>query len=330
MTSALPFDDFRNLAARLPALDADSAQRVRSRFEALGMPAEGLGRLAGIAEWLAASSGKPPVVNRPLVALFAGNHGVAAHGLANQPMAATAAFVEHCAAGGSAVSQLCGANDLGLKVFDLALVVPTEDFTRDAAFDERGCAATMAFGMEAIAGGFDLIALGGFGVAGDFVAGTVLSALWSGEPEEWLPEVKGVDQRLQVSAAQRALSLHGGAHFRDPFEVLRRVGGREIAAIAGAIIAARMERVPVLLDGMAALAAAAILHEANHQALEHCRFASSQPGSVYAKALARLDTQPLLDLGTSQPGVGLAMAAEAAKASAQLFSGIRPLPATTH
>ena len=102
-----------------------------------------------------------------------------AQGVSPRPVEATARAVELCAAGGAAINQICLANDLGLKVFDLALHLPTGDITREAALDEHGCAATMAFGMEAIAGGADLLCLGDIGVGNSTVAAAILlHALW--------------------------------------------------------------------------------------------------------------------------------------------------------
>lgn len=326
MTSALPFDDFRSLLRDMPEANAFAGNRVRERINQLGAASAGLGRLGELAEWLATWSSRPPSVNRPLIALFAGNHGIAAHGLAGEAIADTAAMVEHCAAGGAAVSQLCGANDLGLKVFDLALDVPTEDFTADAAFDERGCAATMAFGMEAVAGGFDLIALSSFGVGGDIAAAAVVAALKGAKAADWIVAADADLASRQGEAIDQALTFHGAGNLRDPFEVLRRVGGREIAAMAGAIIAARTERIPVLLDGYPAVAAAALLHAVNSNAIAHCLFASST-GQAAADRLAQmLGGAPLLDLRASQPGVAASLAAILVQSAAQLFGGVRGLP----
>ena len=176
MTSALPFDDFRNLLDNLPSTDLKAEARVRALFAKADKPVHSLGRIEDIAAWLAAWSGRaPPAVTRPLMAVFAGNHGVVRHGISPRPVAATANAVELCAAGGTAINQICIANDLGLKVFDLALHIPTGDITDDAALDERGCAATMAFGMEAIAGGTDLLCLGDLGVGNSTVAAPALT-----------------------------------------------------------------------------------------------------------------------------------------------------------
>ena len=99
-------------------------------------------------------------MRRPLVCVFAGNHGVVAQGVSAFPQSVTRQMLENFAAGGAAINQICAAYDLGFKVFDLALDLPTGDFTQEDALDERACVATMAFGMEALAGGADLLALG--------------------------------------------------------------------------------------------------------------------------------------------------------------------------
>ncbi|TIT01812.1 nicotinate-nucleotide--dimethylbenzimidazole phosphoribosyltransferase [Mesorhizobium sp.] len=324
MTSALPFDDFRNLLATLPPADAAAEARVRALFAKADKPKGSLGRVEDIAAWLAAWSGRaPPAVNRPLVAIFAGNHGVARHGISPRPVAATANAVELCAAGGAAVNQMCIANDLGLKVFDLALHIPTADITEDAALDERGCAATMAFGMEAIAGGTDLLCLGDLGVGNSTIAAALFAALFGGKGADWVGSGSGADAAMQARKAKvvdAAIAFHGTS-LRDPLEALRRVGGREFAAIAGAILAARMQEIPVLLDGLAAVAAT--LHAANPAALDHCLLASLSPEPAHARAAERLGLRPLLDLGVSHSeGAGAALAAGLVKAAALTSSGM--------
>ncbi|RYE63280.1 MAG: nicotinate-nucleotide--dimethylbenzimidazole phosphoribosyltransferase, partial [Rhizobiaceae bacterium] len=151
--TGLPFDDFRTLMQNLPGPDARALVAARERDAQLTKPAGSLGRLEEIAYWLAAWSGRAPSVTRPLVAIFAGNHGVTRHGITPFPSSVTQQMVENFAAGGAAINQICVTHDLGLKIFDLALDYPTGDIATEAALSERDCAATMAFGMEAIAGG---------------------------------------------------------------------------------------------------------------------------------------------------------------------------------
>ncbi len=326
MTSALPFDDFRNLLDKLPAADAAARARVEALFAKAAKPAHSLGRIEDIAAWLAGWTGRaPPVVTRPLVAVFAGNHGATRHGISPRPVAATAEAVELCAAGGAAVNQACVAYDLGLKVFDLALHVPTADIAEDAALDERGCAATMAFGMEALAGGTDLLCLGDLGVGNSTVAAALLAALFGGTGADWVGSGSGADAAMMVRkavAVDDALACHG-AHLSDPLEALRRVGGREFAAIAGAILAARLQKVPVLIDGLATLAAAAVLHAANPAALDHCMLASRPVEPEGARTAERLGLAPLLDLRISHgEAVGAGFAAGTVKAAALVCSGM--------
>ena len=255
MTSALPFDDFRELIASLPPPDEAAAARTGAVFAEAVRRGGSLGRVEDIAVWLAAWSGRaPPAVLRPHVAVFAGNHGVVRHGISPRPVAATAEAVELCAAGGAAVNQVCIAYDLGLKVFDLALHIPTGDITQEAALDERGCAATMAFGMEATAGGTDLLCLGDIGVGNSTVAATLFAALFGGRGADWVGPGSGADGTMtgrKAKAVDAALAFHG-AGLKDPLEALRRVGGREFAAIAGAILAARaLEGYPAAVDFIA-------------------------------------------------------------------------------
>lgn len=312
MTSGLPFDDFRALLKALPGPDHEAKARAAAKTARLSAQGPAVGRLGAIAEWLAAWSGREPQVVRPLAALFAGTHGVAPDATER-----TRAMVEHCAAGGAMISQLCAANDLGLKIFDLALHLPVADIAREPALDERGCAATMAFGMEAVAGGIDLLCLGAVGTGGATAVVALMAALHGGSAGDWaLPAA-------DIAAAGRALSLHGD-HLHDPLEALRRLGGREFAAIAGAILAARMQKVPVILDGSVSLAAASVLRAAAPAALDHCILAQKQADAPWQeKAAARLGLMPLLDLGLGDgEAAGAALAAALVRNAAAVHSGM--------
>lgn len=324
--TGLPFDDFRALVEAMPGPDAAAESAVRARDAVLTKPAGSLGRLEEIAAWLAAWQGRaPPAVNRPLVAVFAGNHGVAGRGVSAYPPAVTQQMVENFAAGGAAINQICLTFDLALKVYDLALDVPTGDITVDAALDERECAATMAFGMESTADGIDLLCIGEMGIANTTVAAALLAALFGGNGADWVGPGTGVDDpglARKRSAVDAALATHAG-RLGDPLEALRRVGGRELAAMTGAILAARMNRIPVIVDGFVATAAAAVLYAMNPSALDHCLFGhvSAEPG--HRRALARMEKAPLLDLGMRLgEGTGAALAAGIVRAAANLHGGM--------
>lgn len=323
--SGLPFDDFRALLRDLPGPDTAALAAARARDAELTKPAGALGRLEEIAFWLAAWSGRAPAVTRPLVAIFAGNHGVTAKGVTPFPSSVTAQMVENFAAGGAAINQICVSNDLGLKIFDLALEVPTGDISEEAAMDERTCAATMAFGMEAIAGGTDLLCIGEMGIGNTTIAAAIFYALYGGAAKDWVGPGTGSEGEVlarKVAAVEAAVALHK-PHLGDPLELLRRLGGREIAAMAGAILAARMERIPVLIDGYVATAAAAILHAANPSVLDHCLIShvSAEPGHM--AAVEKLGKTPLLALGMRLgEGTGAALAAGIVKSAAACHSGM--------
>lgn len=324
--TAIPFDDIRALVKSMPAPDRAAVAAVTARDAVLTKPPGSLGRIEEIAAWLAAWQGRaPPRIERAVVAIFAGNHGVAARGVSAYPAAVTEQMVANFARGGAAINQICAANDLGLKVLDLALEVPTGDITVEAAMDEAGCARTMAFGMEAVAGGTDLLCVGEMGIANTTIAAAIFAALFGGPAADWVGRGTGVDDdglARKRDAVEAALACHRG-HLSDPLEVLRRVGGRELAAMAGAIIAARHSRVPVIVDGYVATAAAAVLFAMDKGAVDHCLFGhvSAEPG--HRRALARMDKAPLLDLGMRLgEGTGAALAAGIVKAAARTHAGM--------
>jgi len=324
--SGLPFDDIRNLLGQMPGPDEAAVAAIRARDGELTKPAGSLGRMETIVEWLGAWQGTArPAVNRPLVAIFAGNHGVAVHGISAFPPTVTQQMVENFAAGGAAINQICIAYDLGLKVFDLALDLPTGDITVEAALDEAACAATMAFGMEATAGGVDLLVLGEMGIGNTTIAAAVAAGLFGGTGAEWVGPGTGLDPQGVAHKARivdLALACHEG-HLADPLEVLRRLGGRELAAIAGAILAARMSHIPVLVDGYVATAAAAVLWKLDPRTIDHCEFGHLSAEPAHGKLLEAIGRKPLLDLGMRLgEGSGAALAAGLVKAAALIHSGM--------
>jgi nicotinate-nucleotide--dimethylbenzimidazole phosphoribosyltransferase len=319
MTTGLPFDDIRSLLKSMPKADLDQAALAKSHDAQLTKPPGALGKLENIAEWMSTWQGQhPPKAERVVVAVFAGNHGVVAQGVAAYPQAVTQQMVANFQSGGAAVNQICKTFDLGLKVFELALEHPTADITLDAALSEQECAATFAYGMEAIAGGCDLLCIGEMGIGNTTIAAALCHGLFGGNAEDWVGPGTGVDSegvKRKADAVRRAVALHKD-HLADPLEVLRRLGGRELAAMAGAILAARMEHVPVLIDGYVASAAAAVLHASDPTALDHCIAAHCSAEPAHRALLKKLNKEPLLDLGMRLgEGSGAALAAGLVKAA---------------
>jgi nicotinate-nucleotide--dimethylbenzimidazole phosphoribosyltransferase len=314
-----PFDALRALMAQLPPPSSAAVAAVRARDAQLTKPPGALGRLEELVEWLAAWQDKAePTLDRPTVVVFAANHGVVAQGVSPYPASVTAQMLKNFSSGGAAVNQICAIHGAGLKVFELALELPTRDITEAPAMEARECAATIAFGMEAIAGGADLLALGEMGIGNTTIAAAIYLALYGGEAADWVGRGTGVNDeglRRKIDAVSRAVALHRD-HLDDPFEVLRRLGGREIAAMAGAILAARMERAPVLLDGYVVCAAAAILHAIDPSSIDHCLAGHVSAEGAHARVLEKLGKKPLLDLGMRLgEGSGAALAIGLVKAA---------------
>ncbi len=162
------------------------------------------------------------------------------------------------------------------------------------------------------------------GIANTTVAAAVLAALFGGDPAEWVGPGTGVDNdgmARKRAAVTQAVNRIAGT--KDPLEVLRRVGGREIAAMAGAVVAARLQRIPVIVDGFVATAAVAVLHAMDPRALDHCLFAHVSAEPAHRRALDAMGKTALLDLGMRLgEGTGAALAAGIVKAAAQVHDGM--------
>lgn len=265
--TGLPFDDIRALLKDLPIGDEDALGLAKQRNVELESKFSSLGKQAELTQWLAAWSGKSPIVTRPLMALFAGTHKIEnqlSEGAAAKEES-TLDIVTRLASGGAPANQACAAGDIGLKVFDLALQYPVEDILVDDAMDEKGSAATIGFGMEAIAGGVDVLGFAGFGKGAHIASAAILALLLNKNVEDFIRagDVKSIG--LANAAMEKHKSAKGNA-----LEVLRRLGGREHSALAGGILAARTNHIPVVLDGLVAWAVVAVLEAEKAGACDHC------------------------------------------------------------
>lgn len=318
--SGLPFDDIRALVKSLPGPDEEALLQARERNSNISQAIGSLGQLEMVCEWLAAWSGHSPAINRPLVAIFAGSHSEAVRG----GMRSVADEVSNISAGGGAINQICASGDLGLKVFDLALQIPVGDITSAAALEERDCAATIAFGMEAIAGGTDLLCLGAVEVDNSISASAVLSALLKEKAESCIfrePAETDGFAKSKLAKIETAMTHHHG-HLEDPLEILRLLGGREMAALCGAILAARVQHIPVILDGYTALTAAALLKALSSDAIDHCIIGQGEEGEAMDALTKRLGLPRLFGLGVfAGNACGAALAAGVVKSAAQIHSG---------
>ncbi len=320
------FQDIRALLDSLPEADAAAQTKAREREAQLTKPPGALGRLEDLAAWMAAwQSRHPPTVARPQVVVFAGNHGVVAQGVSAFPAEVTVQMVANFAAGGAAINQLCREAGAELSVIDLDLDRPTGDFTTGAAMDEGECVAAFSRGMAAVGSETDLLGIGEMGIGNTTVAAALCCALHGGSGADWVGPGTGVDDAgltRKAAAVDAGLARHSD-HHGDPLEALRRLGGREIAAMAGAVLAARLQRVPVLLDGYVASAAAAVLEAARPGALDHCQAAHCSAEPAHVRLLECLGKAPLLDLGMRLgEASGAALAIPLVKAAVATHGGM--------
>lgn len=300
-SSPATFDEMRRVLRELPGPDLAAQTEVVRRQAELTKPPGSLGRLEEIAEWLAAWQGRAqPRVERPRVAVFAGTHGVARRGVSAYPPEVTQQMVKNFLNGGAAINQLAAAIDADLRIYELDLDHPTEDFTQAPAMSETRTANAMAYGMMAAEPGIDVLCLGEMGIANTTTAAALCAALFGGTGVDWAGPgtgVQGAALANKIAVIDEALTRHKAAiAARDPLTLLASVGGEEFAAIAGAVMAARIGRIPVLLDGYACTAAAAVLYVADAHALDHCRVAhrSAEPG--HTRLLKAIGQRPLLDM----------------------------------
>jgi nicotinate-nucleotide--dimethylbenzimidazole phosphoribosyltransferase len=326
---AAPFrslSEFRGLLAAVPAPDAAARDAARARDAVLTKPPGALGRLEDVAIWMAGWQGSArPTVARPLVLVFAGNHGVTAQGVSAFPSAVTAQMVANFRAGGAAINQLASTFGARLEVIALDLDRPTADFTTAPAMTEAEVVAALSAGWEAVAPGTDLLVTGEMGIGNTTVAAALAAALLGGTGADWVGRGTGVDDAglaLKARVVEAGLARHPEA-LADPLQVLRCLGGREIAAMAGAIARARVARIPVILDGFICCSAAAVLHRLNPQALDHAVAGHVSAEAAHGRLLRHLGKVPLLDLGMRLgEGSGAALAIAIVRGAVACHSGL--------
>ncbi len=290
----------RRLCTDLPERDLEAAAAVRAREATLTKPPGSLGRLEQLSAWLAAWQRRAtPRLDRVEIVVFAGNHGVTAHGVSPYPAQVTAQMVGNFAAGGAAINQLAGNAGAALRVIALHLDRHTADFTQAPAMDEAGFLDAVREGFEAVRPGTDLLCLGEMGIGNTSAAAAMAAALFGGEASGWVGRGTGIDDAglLRKRHAVEAGLLRHRAALGDPLEVARRLGGFELAALLGAALAARRAGIPVLLDGFVCTAAVAPLACLRPGALDHAVLSHLSAEAGHRALAGELGLTPLLELG---------------------------------
>jgi len=315
---------FRAILGQAPKADAAATQGAETRNAQLTKPPGALGRLETLAIWYAGWRGDPrPQITAPQVIIFAGNHGVAARGVSAFPPEVTVQMVANFKGGGAAINQLSKAFGAQMSVHALDLDHPTADFTQGPAMTEAELLSALQTGWNAVDPKADLLVTGEMGIGNTTPAAAIACALFGGTVEAWVGRGTGVDDAglaRKAAVVTAGLALHPS---RDPLDVLRCLGGREIAAMVGAIAHARALRIPVILDGFICCAAAAVLAKLNPAGLDHCVAGHVSAEGAHPVLLAHLGKEPLLNLGLRLgEGSGAALAIGVLKGAVACHSGM--------
>lgn len=318
--------DFAQAFAALPDRDAAASAGAAARNGQLTKPPGALGRLEDLAIWYAGWRGNPrPHLQNPQILVFAGNHGVTAQGVSAFPAEVTAQMVANFEAGGAAINQLARCFGASMAVHSLDLDRPTADFTTAPAMTPSELAEALSTGWNAVDPSADLLITGEMGIGNTTPAAALAVALYGGEVRDWIGRGTGLDDAgvaRKAAVVKAGLTRHMAA-LSDPLEILRCLGGRELAAMAGAIARARMLRIPVILDGFICTASAAVLERLVPGALDHtvAGHVSQEPG--HARLLEALEKAPLLrlDLRLGE-GTGAALAIGVLQGALACHSGM--------
>ncbi len=291
-------DDIRQIFANLPASDATAREKAEARNGQLTKPPGALGGLEELALWYAEWRGEPrPTLDRTQIVVFAGNHGVTAQGVSAFPADVTAQMVANFEAGGAAINQLAEAFGASLDVHALNLDQPTGDISKGPALSEAAFLAAFNAGWDAVNPDAHLLIVGEMGIGNTTPAAAMACALFGGVAEDWTGRGTGVDDaglRTKAAVVARAVEVNAGC--KDGLEVLRCLGGREIAAMAGALLRARVMRVPVILDGFICSVAAASLQDMDPGALDHAVAGHLSAEGAHGHVLHHLGKSPILSL----------------------------------
>ena len=311
--------DSKWLAQPCAALNEASRAAALARQGQLTKPPGSLGKLEAIAVQLSALQGTDrPQMERVHISVFAADHGVAAEGVSAFPQAVTAEMVKNFARGGAAISVLAKQTNATLEVINLGTVFPVEplaqvrdehiaagtaNFAQSPAMTEAQLAAALQTGqaaaLRAKQNGAHLFIGGEMGIANTTSASAIACALLQESPQLLAGPGTGLDSKCvehKAAVIQRALELHR-ANLAQPLDVLRHVGGFEIAALAGAYLAAAQNGIPALVDGFISTVAALTAVRIQPGVRDWLLFAhtSAEPG--HQRVLDALDAQPLLQLG---------------------------------
>ncbi len=334
---------WRQLVADVRPGDPAAALRIRDASDELVKPAGGLGGLETLVErWALATDGPPPVEPRAAVLVLAADHGVAARGVSLYPGRVSAQVAAAAARGETAIGVLARAlgaelvvADVGLAgarpagVVDRRVAEGSADLSRGPALEPGQLRAAVEAGYALaaeLAAQSDLLVLGEIGIGNTTAASALLAALTALSPAAVCGrgtglDAQGLERKRELVAAALATNAPDAS---DPLECLRRLGGLELAAIAGALVAAAAARRPVVLDGFATGVAALAACRAEPALRDYLIAGHRSAEPAHERVLVELGLEPLLDLRLRLgEGSGAALALPLIGLAARLHAEMR-------
>lgn len=325
-----------------PVPDEGHRARALAHQYRLTKPPGSLGQLEELAITLAAQQGRDhPGAERVRILVFAADHGVCAEGVSAFPQAVTGQMIANFAAGGAAINVLARRLGAELEVIQLGTVEPppavdgvvdetiapgTANLAREPAMSQEQLEAALAAGERAVERAVksrtELLIGGEMGIGNTTSAAALACALLGEAPESLVGPGTGLDDQgvaHKIDVVCTALRRQGSGG--DPLTLLAELGGFEIAALAGAFLAAGQRRIPVLVDGfiVTAAALAAVRLQPGLRAWLHFAHGSAEPG--HRRLLTALEAEPLLDLGMRLgEGSGAATAVPLLRAACDLHN----------
>ncbi|MGH3694341.1 MAG: nicotinate-nucleotide--dimethylbenzimidazole phosphoribosyltransferase [Pseudonocardiaceae bacterium] len=300
--------------------DQQAHRDAVARHEQLTKPAGSLGRLEELGAWVSACQGAcpPHPFVRPQVVVFAGDHGVAAHGVSAYPSEVTRQMVDNFLAGGAAVTVLAAAAGAAVRVVDLAVdcdptataalvsrhkvrrgsgAIHLQDALTDAEVSQA-LSAGVTIADEEIDQGADLLVAGDMGIGNTTPAAVLVAALTGTEPVAVVGRGSGIDDAgwMRKTAAIRDALRRARPVVGDPVALVRTVGGADIAAMAAFLAQAALRRTPVILDGVVVGAAALLAEELAPGARRWWVAGHRSVEPAHTLALDQLELAPILEL----------------------------------
>ncbi|MCC5835757.1 MAG: nicotinate-nucleotide--dimethylbenzimidazole phosphoribosyltransferase [Opitutales bacterium] len=309
---------------QLSSVDPAVYDDVISAWDSRTKPKGSLGRLETLAAQIAAIQGiRTPRAARRRVQLFAGSHGITREGVSLFPNEVNQLMFENFNSGGAAISVICRSAGIEFEAIDAGIYTPTRSFLQEPAMSESEVEQALLLGWNAVPEDIDLYAVGEMGIGNTSCAAAIAAAILKCDIDKLTGPGVGIDEdtrKHKADVIHRALKHHA-EHMHSPLDILRCVGGRELAAMTGALLSAASKGIPVVLDGVIATASAAIALEivpalsqyliAGHQ--------SQEPAHQYL--LDRYELEPLLQLNMRLgEGTGAALAMDICQRAVDCFN----------